>query len=293
MQKQINMTAVTILALMTGLFTSTAAVASAEGTNDTSGFLSQWLAVSDRAKEEQPHWVTPMVTTTPRLEQEYRYDQVWQNRPNSVDVQNYGFNKGLELIPSENTEVVFGVPAYQVQKSPTATTDGFTDASLLLKYRFLSANEEKGNYIVTGFIGTTLPTGGSAFTYGRAIPTVTIAGGKGWGTRDYGFDIQSTLGAALADDVNRKTGQPVTWNTAFQAHVFEKMWPEIETTYTHFTDGPWTGKDQAVVTYGLNLGRFQVTDRARFVLGVGYQQTVSSFHANIDSGWILAGRISF
>src|SRR5438105_12027642 len=27
------------------------------------------------AKESQPHWMTPVVTVTPRLEQEFRYDQ--------------------------------------------------------------------------------------------------------------------------------------------------------------------------------------------------------------------------
>lgn len=29
----------------------------------------------DQAKEEQPHWLTSVVTTTPRLEEEFRFDQ--------------------------------------------------------------------------------------------------------------------------------------------------------------------------------------------------------------------------
>jgi hypothetical protein len=32
--------------------------------------LDGWFATSDAAKEEQPHWMTPVVTVTPRLEQE-------------------------------------------------------------------------------------------------------------------------------------------------------------------------------------------------------------------------------
>ena len=56
----------------------------------------QWLAVSDAVKESQPHWMTPLATVTPRLEQEYRYDQSSQSRQNGVDLTNYGGNKGLE-----------------------------------------------------------------------------------------------------------------------------------------------------------------------------------------------------
>src|SRR5438477_5012549 len=31
--------------------------------------------IGNAAKESQPHWMTPVVTVTPRLEQEFRYDQ--------------------------------------------------------------------------------------------------------------------------------------------------------------------------------------------------------------------------
>src|SRR5262245_25869161 len=31
------------------------------------------------SKNEQPHWMTPVVTVTPRLEQEFRYDTVWRH----------------------------------------------------------------------------------------------------------------------------------------------------------------------------------------------------------------------
>jgi hypothetical protein len=79
-----------------------------------------------------------------------------------------------------NTELIVGVPAYQTRNTPKGKVDGWADESLLLKYRFVSANEESGNYIVTGFMGVSLPTGGDAFTNHTAIFTPTIAAGKGW-----------------------------------------------------------------------------------------------------------------
>ena len=44
-----------------------------EATSAGSGsWLDNWFATSDAAKEAQPHWMTPVVTVTPRLEQEIR-----------------------------------------------------------------------------------------------------------------------------------------------------------------------------------------------------------------------------
>jgi hypothetical protein len=38
--------------------------------------MDRWFRRSDRAKADQPHWMTPLVTITPRLEQEFRTDFV-------------------------------------------------------------------------------------------------------------------------------------------------------------------------------------------------------------------------
>ena len=255
-------------------------------------YFSEWFERSDRAKESQPHWMTPVVTVTPRLEQEYRYDQLWQNRPNGVSFENSGLNKGLELIPTERTEVIFGVPGYIKETSPKEDKEGFADASLLLKYRFLSANEENGNYIVTGFMGVSIPTGSDEFTTGHTVYTPTIAAGKGWGTREFGFDIQSTLGISWPDGNEKKIGVPIVWNTAFQAHIFDKLWPEVEVNYTHYKEGPNAGKSQTVITTGLIFGRFDLVGRVRFVIGAGYQQAVSSFRT-YNNAWILTVRAPF
>jgi len=254
-------------------------------------FAQRWFANSDASKAAQPHWMTPIVTVTPRLEQEFRYDQTWQDRPKDVTVDNYGNGKGLELIPTFNTEVIIGVPAYLVRDTPEGQTRGWADETLLLKYRFLSANEEQGNYIVTGCLGVSLPTGSEEFTNHKTIITPTIAAGKGWGTREKGFDIQSTLGIAIPTGNLRTLGSPITWNTTFQAYA-GKLWPELEVNYTYFKEGPHDGKSQAALTAGIVFGRFALNQRLRFIIGGGYQWVVSSFKTFNDT-WLLTARLAF
>lgn len=117
-------------------------------------FFTHWLDNVSQTQEEQPHWMTPLVTVTPRLEQEYRFDMNHSDKPKGVALDNYGGGKGLEIIPSVNTEIAVGAPAYEEQDVPNkASVSGWSDESLLLKYRLLSANEEHGSYIVTVFLG--------------------------------------------------------------------------------------------------------------------------------------------
>lgn len=265
-----------------------------DSTSDSavSNFVDSWFATSDAAKESQPHWMTPVVTVTPRLEQEYRYDQTWQNRPGNTDLTNYGGGKGVEIIPTSNTELILGEPGYISRSNHKGTTKGWADETFLLKYRALSANEENGNYIVTGFLGVSIPTGSEAFTNHHTIITPTLAAGKGWGTRNWGFDVQSTLGIAIPAAGLRSLGMPVTWNTAFQGHLFEKLWPEIEATYTYFREGPNDGKNQVSLTYGAVLGRFPVGNRVKLIIGGGYQKAVSSFYT-FNHTWLLTARAAF
>lgn len=53
-----------------------AVVLSSNVTLAQDGYFADWFARVDKTKDEQPHWVTPLATTTPRLEEEYRYDQL-------------------------------------------------------------------------------------------------------------------------------------------------------------------------------------------------------------------------
>src|SRR2546428_6744076 len=183
-----------------------AAGAGSAGQDNDGGYFRNWFGRSDKAKEEQPHWMTTIGTVTTRLEQEVREDFLWQPRPNGRYLTNYGGQKGLELIPTENTEIIIGIPTYQMLRTPNKPFKevGWADENLLLKYRFLAANEEHGNYILTGFLGMTLPTGSEEFTTKHIVYTPTLAAGKGWGTRREGFHVQRHV-VARSPDGHEKT----------------------------------------------------------------------------------------
>lgn len=264
------------------------------GSEGDGSFFKRWMDTAKQSKEDQPHWITPLVTVTPRLEQEFRYDQTMQSQSKGISIDSYGGGKGLELIPSYNTEVIIGVPAYQVREQPhKATVHGWADETLLLKYRFLSANEEHGNYIVTGFLGLSVPTGDDAFTKDHTIITPTIAAGKGWGSRESGFDIQTTLGAGFSDGGEHELGIPVVWNTAFQLHVFEYFWPEVEAQYTYWHHGEHDGKSQLIMTYGATIGRFRIAEGSNLIIGAGYQVHQGTSFSTFNHGWVATARVTF
>ncbi len=251
------------------------------------GYFSDWFARVDKAKEEQPHWVTPVATTTPRLEEEYRYDQFWQENGKGVTTNNYDGGKGLELIPFEKVEVIFNLPPYIAHNSPTAK-DGWGDVAFLVKYRLLSANEQHGNYILTAFFGLSYPTG--QFSNGAPHPVITptISYGKGFGN----FDLQGTAGVQLPTADTSTLGRAVVWSNAFQYRVFRKIWPEVELNSTFFQDGKNDGKTQNFVTPGLLLGRFRLAGRVGFTFGGGYQIATTHFHSTNHNA-ILTVRFPF
>src|SRR5262247_949921 len=84
-----------------------------------SNFISSWLAMVERVQARQPRWVTPLATVTPRLEQEVRFDFYFQSLNTHGDLDNYGAGKGIELIPTERTQIFFGIPPYYTRTSAT------------------------------------------------------------------------------------------------------------------------------------------------------------------------------
>ncbi len=252
-------------------------------------YFANWFTRVDRTQAEQPHWMTPLVTVTPRLEQEYRYDQLWQSQPRGKALNNFGANKGLELIPADPIEVILGVPGYIVQGGTGKKASGWADETFLIKYRLLSANEESGNYILSLFLGVSVPTGDDPMSLRETIYTPTIALGKGWGN----FDIQSTVAAALPDGGMNRLGSPLLWNTTFQYHIEQFfLWPEVETNYTWWPNGERVGKSQLFLTPGVILGRFPVWKRLRFVIGAGYQVAVTK-NPLFNNGVVLSVRTPF
>ena len=103
-----------------------------------SGYFQNWFVRSDYARATQPHWMTPLVTVTPRLEQEVRYDRYWESLGNGADVDSYGSGKGLELIPTTTNEVLINVPAYLVRTEHKPASGWGDWPFLVVKQRLLS-----------------------------------------------------------------------------------------------------------------------------------------------------------
>jgi hypothetical protein len=251
------------------------------------GYFSGWFARVDETKDEQPHWVTPLATTTPRLEEEYRYDQLWQTNSNGITTDNYGGGKGLELIPFRKVEVIFNAPPYLAHNDPSVR-DGFGDVAFLVKYRLLSANEKQGNFILTAFLGWTLPTGDHKNGSLHPLITPTLAYGKGFRA----FDLQGTFGVALPTADTVLLGRNYLWNNTFQYRICRRFWPEVELNSTFFQDGKNDGRKQNFATPGLVVGRFPLWGRVGFTVGAGYQIATTHFHASNHNA-ILSIRFPF
>jgi hypothetical protein len=250
-------------------------------------------------QNQQPHWVTPLVTVTPRLEQELRTDFVRQITPKDYTIWNYDNGKGLELIPARRIELLFNLPPFQAHSEP-GVSDGFGDVSFLMKFRILSRNEESGNGILTAFLGASVPTGKNGNGSCCAIITPSLAGGKGFGR----FDYTSTLGGSLPVTNGKKLGHVTVWNNVAQyraakSGVARLFWPELESNTSFYSGGTNDGKLASFVTPGLILGRVPLSQTASgtpgrlgLTFGAGEQIAVTHFHP-YNHALILTARLPF
>jgi hypothetical protein len=258
--------------------------------NPVLNYFVNWFPRVTQIQSEQPHWVTPLVTVTPRLEEEYRYDQSWTTKANHASVDNYGSNKGLEFIPFDPVEIIIGVPGYE-QQNRKPRQFGWADETFLVKYRILSGNEENGDYILTAFMGLSVPSGSSDFSSHNYEYTPTIAGGKGWGN----FDIQSTLGFTVWGNGFVHTDDPgnsLVSNTTFQYRVAKFFWPEVEANYTYWPSGENEGRSQLLITPALMIGRIPISGRVGVTFGLGCEFPVTD-HATIHRNVIFSARLPF
>jgi len=272
-----------------------------------------WLDMVSATQAAQPTWMTPLVTVTPRLEQELRADFYGQqngtgSQGNGQRLNNYGGPGGfrVEFIPAYNIEVIVAVPPYVTASGPKGDAWGWGDWPVfLVKYRFLSANRENGDYIVTGFFQMTeaLNTEGKISNHVLTAQP-TIAAGKGWGD----FDVQSTLSVQIpvqghgspgnTPEMNRTSfGDPILWNTAFQYHLMQYFWPELEVNYEYWPNGEHGGLNQVLLTPGIIFGRFKIgqdtaTRPINLIFGAGYQIAVTS-NPVVKNNFVATARITF
>jgi hypothetical protein len=262
-------------------------------------WIDRYQARVTATQNEQPHWITPLVTVTPRLEQEVRADFVRQTNAKRFDTWNYGNSKGLELIPERHIELIFNVPPFFAHSQP-GVKDGFGDVSFLMKYRIFSRNEESGNAIVTAFLAASVPTGKDANGSCCAVVTPTLAGGKGWGL----LALTSTLGGSLPVTNVKGLGHTTAWNNTVQYRLAKTglarlFWPEVEFNTSFYSGGSNDGKIATFGTPGIIIGRIPLSHdasgkpgRLGLTFGVGEQIALTHFHT-YNHGIILTGRVPF
>lgn len=276
----------------------TPSVTAAAQQSPVAAFLDHYQQRVTATQNEQPHWITPLVTVTPRLEQEYRTDFVRQTNKDHQTIWNYGNGKGLELIPFRHIELLFNPPPFLAHN--TGAQDGFGDVSFLAKYRIFARNEQHGNAILTAFLGASIPTGKNANGLCCAVVTPSLAGGKGFGP----VSFTTTLGGSLPVSNKTKLGHAIFSNTAIQYHVAKTgfarfLWPEAEFNANSFYGGSNDGKIMTFATPGIVLGRIPLTHdasgkpgRLGLTFGAGEQIALTHFHT-YNHAIVLTARIPF
>jgi hypothetical protein len=261
-------------------------------------FIASYQARVSATQAEQPHWVTPLVTVTPRLEQEIRTDFLHQYNTKRYALWNYGNGKGLELIPERHTEIIVNIPPFFDRSN--GQKDGFGDISFLAKGRIFSRNEEHGNAIVTAFLGASIPTGKNGNGSCCAVVTPTLAMGKGFGR----FALTTTAGGSLPVTNSVGLGHTITWNNAAQYRIAKSgvarfFWPEFESNSSFYKGGANDGKTSTFGTPGIIIGRIPLVHDAKgapgrlgLTFGVGQQIALTHFHT-YNHSTVITVRLPF
>jgi hypothetical protein len=79
-------------------------------TDGVSAYFANWGARLARARATQPHWSSPLVTTTGLLEQRVRLDVIQQHSGNGADTTVLGGDRGVDLIVSDTNEIQVAIP---------------------------------------------------------------------------------------------------------------------------------------------------------------------------------------
>jgi hypothetical protein len=257
-----------------------------------------WAKTVRRARETQPDWSSPLVTTTGMLEQRLRFDLAYQHAGNATETTVIDGGRGLDLIVSETNEVQIAAIPYDIRTAPggKGALAGVADWPFLrVKQRLASSPASDGNYVLTAWLQVQAPTGIAALSNNAWTFLPTLAFGKGWGS----FDLQGTVGGVLPVAHTDRLGQQIVTNLALQYHVLGVFWPQLEVNWTHFVGGQRHGLNQLFLTPGLVVGRFPITDVGRLTIGFGYQSAIAPrFHAKpltpaFDHAWLFTSRLNF
>jgi hypothetical protein len=278
-----------LLLTVLGLFPC-AAIAQAQQDNVVEEFGKKWQARATKTQAEQPKWAVPMYSPFPMIAQVFRLDYVRQRVAGGADNWNIGGGKGFNFIPFAKTQIDVFIPGYVLHGD--GAQDGFGDTTVVGKYRFLSANEKKGNYAVSAGLGISMPTG--SYKNGAASTALTPAllAGKGFGK----LALFSSLGGTLPTSGTNTSGRTIHWNTVAQYKVGKYLTPELELNSNTWAGGTRDGKTQMFLSPGLiaklPLRPSDSGSRIGLVFGVAFQTALSSYYT-YNHGLAVTTRFSF
>src|SRR6202035_1441899 len=177
-------------------------------------FFAKWESRASAAQAKQPAWPPPLISPYPMLIQVFRADFLRQITPTLISTWNYGASRGLNLIPGFNSEVDVYYAPY-IQHNTPKVKDGFGDVGFLYKYRIISRNEKKGNFMLSAQLVATIPTGSHSNGSPDSAVAPTLLSGKGFRK----FDVISCLGGNLPTGETNKLGRSIAWNSTAQYHL--------------------------------------------------------------------------
>ena len=290
---------------------SSQAVTPAPAVNGLQEFFDDWAAWVADAKASQPSWAGPIATTSAMLGQRYRFEVQLQQSASGTQTTNFDNGKGVDLIVSETQEIRLALPPYYIRTGtpPQNTLSGFADWSIFrFKQRLLSSPQDQGNYVVSAWVGLSLPTGIAKLTSHYVSLSPTIGFGKGWGA----FDVQANLGAVvpaglvhsavrgkLEETLQAATGDRITGNVALQYQLWGMIWPEIEANWTYYIDGSRAGLSRVFITPAISIARIPISKGLKLTLALGYQVAVSPPYRAVpltpqyDNAWLLSMSLGF
>lgn len=254
------------------------AIEAEDNGNFIDNFSSRWEARATKTQAEQPKWAVPMFSPFATLAQVFRSDFTSQRTSAGQTDWHFGSGKGFNLIPFANTQIDILVPGWIMHGG--GQQDGFGDMILLGKYRFTARPERKGNYILSGALAWTIPTGSYKNGSPASVITPTVIGGKGFGK----FAVFSAVGGGLPVSKVSTSGRTIHWNTVAQYKVGKYFTPELEVNTTSHFGGTRDGKTQTFLSPGIVVGKLPIrkleSSRLGITVGAGFQTAVTNYHTH-------------
>jgi Putative MetA-pathway of phenol degradation len=233
----------------------------------------RWLERASITRAKQPDWLTPLITASANLEEAVIYDISRKIPTNGIPLVTAGSNRGIQFVPFGALQITFAATPYECHNN-TRVKNGFGDTQFGFKYRLAGSNIEHKDFAISIATGVSVPTGSYQNGQHSGTITPTVLGEKGWGP----FNVQSTIGIQIPVSDTYLTGQPYTFNTAFQYRLGKMLWPELEVNMTGYKGGPSDGKKETFLTPGLFVGRFPLNRNMGLTFGVGMQIATTGYH---------------